>query len=72
MKLFLSVFGIIASVTVNHKETKAYSSSAFGVWFVNCDHFFRPNASWPLQDHYPLGDTVRVSEHPNTYKKLNF
>ena len=42
------LLGTLQSTTIT--ERKEYSSSAFGVWFVNCDKFFRKGAEWPLQE----------------------
>ena len=46
------LLGTLQSTTIT--ERKEYSSSAFGVWFVNCDNFFRKGAEWPLQEWQKL------------------
>ena len=63
MKYFILIQGLLAVSVID--ERKEYSSSAFGVWFVNCDQFFHGDHVWPLQDHFPKGDTVRLCQNRN-------
>jgi len=63
MKYCILIQGLFAVSVVD--ERKEYSSSAFGVWFVNCDQFFHGDHAWPLQEHFPNGDTVRLCQNRN-------